>query len=50
MGKYGLHGGEKSFLIFQLRAYHGYKESELKGKTIKELRSLMNSKKPFEKY
>lgn len=41
MGKYGLHGGEKSFLNFQLRAYHGYKKEDLENKPIKELRTLM---------
>lgn len=45
MGKYGLHGGEKPFLLFQLRAYHGYSKEDLAGKTIKQLRPLMYSHK-----
>jgi len=41
MGKYSIHGGEKKFLQYQLRAYHGFSELDLKSKTVKELRGLM---------
>ena len=50
MGKYGLHGGEKPFLLFQLRAYHGYSKEDLAGKTIKQLRPLMYSHKNRRKW
>jgi hypothetical protein len=36
---------EKEKLIFQLRAYHGYSKEDLEGKTIKDLRPLLNTKK-----
>ena len=35
----------KQLLLFQLRAYHGYSEDDLKGLTIKQLKPLMNGNK-----
>ncbi len=36
---------KKEFLLFQLRAYHGYSKEDLQNKTIKELEPLMKTQK-----
>ena len=36
---------KKAFLLFQLRAYHGYSKEDLQNKTIKELYPLRRTHK-----
>ena len=43
-----LYRGEKSFLLFQMRAYRGYSKEDLEGKTLKELKAMPYKKEVWE--